>query len=60
MNLLCYMFNTICGLFNTISAYRTQGTPTLLVCVHFLWVVNCASRITVVCFAASSVTEQVN
>lgn len=58
-NVLCYMFNTICGLFDTISAYRTPGTPALLVVVHLLWVLNCAGRITLVCFAASSVVEQV-
>lgn len=60
MNLLCYMFNTICGLFDTISAYRTDGTPVLLVLIHLSWVVNCAGRITLVCFAASSVVEQVS
>lgn len=60
MNLLCYMFNTICGLFDTISAYRTDGTPVLLVIVHLSWVVNCAGRITLVCFAASSVVDQVS
>lgn len=59
MNIMCYMFNTICGLFNTISAYRSPGTPLLLVVVHLLWVINCAGRITLVCFAASSVVEQV-
>jgi len=58
-NLLCYMFNTICGLFNTISAHRTEGTPAAAVAAHLLWVVNCAGRITVVCFAASSVVDQV-
>ncbi|XP_025413437.1 uncharacterized protein LOC112685702 [Sipha flava] len=36
----------------------TQGTPLLLVIVHLLWVINCAGRITLVCFAASSVVEQ--
>lgn len=60
MNLLCYMFNTICGLFDTISAYRTDGTPVILVIVHLSWVVNCAGRITLMCFAASSVVEQVS
>lgn len=59
MNILCYMFNTICGLFDTISAYRTQGVPILLAIVHLLWVLNCAGRITLACFAASSVVEQV-
>lgn len=59
MNIICYMFNTICGLFNTISSYRAHGSTPLLVAIHFLWVVNCAIRITLVCFAASSVEEQV-
>lgn len=60
MNVACYMFNAIYGLFNTISAYRTEGTPIVLVVVHLARVINCAGRITVICFAASSVVEQVS
>lgn len=59
INASCYMFNTICGLFDTISAYRTRGAPLLLAIVHLSWVLNCAGRIALVCFAASSVVEQV-
>ncbi|KAE9523821.1 hypothetical protein AGLY_015709, partial [Aphis glycines] len=58
MNASCYMFNTICGLFDTISAYRTRGAPLLLAIMHLSWVLNCAGRIALVCFAASSVVDQ--
>lgn len=59
INASCYMFNTICGLFDTISAYRTRGAPLLLTIVHLSWVLNCAGRIALMCFAASSVVDQV-
>ncbi|XP_050056934.1 uncharacterized protein LOC126550070 isoform X2 [Aphis gossypii] len=58
MNASCYMFNTICGLFDTISAYRTRGAPLLLAIMHLSWVLNCAGRIALMCFAASSVVDQ--
>lgn len=58
MNLACYMFNTICGIFNTISAYKTEGTPIAIIVVHLTRVINCAARISVMCCAASSVVDQ--
>lgn len=58
-NVLCYVFNAICGLFDTISAYKSKDAPLVSTVVSLLWVVNCVGRITLVCFAASSVVDQV-